>query len=294
MTQIGDFGFKTVVTNNLPNGTVTGYAEAYCPGESFPYVPPSGWVVQSCTVVGVGVDGCCSYCGCSEITCAPVTGATTTSTGSTTSVIATPAQPPSCTISGNVASYYCNGVDYYTCTTGVWTLAQSKSTQCGYVAPTSNATTTITAPGSPDSHGCNPTVSPSAATEWCSSLNQCVSVLAFTSTCPSTTNTAVCAENATTCSGTTLYVCSNGGWVQVESNSPTCGYVAPTGTGGTTTPTTPSNTTFGIDNTTLMYIGIGAVAVIGLVALMGGRKRGGGSTPTVVYAAPPASPPASK
>ena len=56
MTQIGDFGFKTVVANNLPNGTVTGYAEASCRADLF-RTCRHPVIVQSCIYVGIGVDG---------------------------------------------------------------------------------------------------------------------------------------------------------------------------------------------------------------------------------------------
>ena len=270
MTQIGDFGFTTVVANNLPNGTVTGYAEAFCPGESFPYVPPSGWIVQSCTYVGMGVDGSCSSCGCSEITCSPVSTsttptttttssvvsvlATTTSTTATTSVIAAPSQPTTCTVSGSAQSSFCDGVNYFVCTSGTWDFSQANSTQCGYVTP---AATTPTTP--------IPATTPTTTTQ----------------TPASPTTTSVCSENTQQCSGTTLFICSNGGWIDVEQNSPSCGYVAP-GTGTGSSPgagTNQGSTTFGIDTTTLMYIGLGAVAILGLAMIMGGRKRGSSPPP---------------
>ena len=165
-----------------------------------------------------------------------------------------PSQPTTCTVSGSAQSSFCDGVNYFVCTSGTWALSQANSTQCGYVTP---AATTPTTP--------IPATTPTTTTQ----------------TPASPTTTSVCSENTQQCSGTTLFICSNGGWIDVEQNSPSCGYVAP-GAGTGSSPgagTNQGSTTFGIDTTTLMYIGLGAVAILGLAALMGGRKRGSSPPP---------------
>jgi hypothetical protein len=65
-----NFGMITVETDNLPY-SITGYAEATCGGE-FPYVPPTGYMIKSCTAAGLGTHGGCNNCLMSRVTCVPV------------------------------------------------------------------------------------------------------------------------------------------------------------------------------------------------------------------------------
>lgn len=65
-----NFGFVTVETDNLPY-SITGYAEATC-GGAFPYVPPTGYMIKSCTAAGLGTHGGCSYCLICRVTCVPI------------------------------------------------------------------------------------------------------------------------------------------------------------------------------------------------------------------------------
>jgi len=289
MTVLADFHFVQF-TQQTPS-MVQGWAEAFCEGTyAYSTIQPPGWTITACRDGGApaAVQAECSFCGFCLVTLtanssayyvtdipgtttttpAPTTtttdpssattsvlatpAPTTTSPPSTTtSVLATPAPSPTCTVDGVAASSTCNGTDYFTCTNGTWALAQANSTLCGYVTPVTTPAPITTTPAPTTTSPAPTPVSP----------------------------TSTCTENMTVCSGTTLYICSNGGWVQVEQNSTTCGYVAPSqgAAGG-------SNLIAGIDNTTLMYLGIGAIAVIGLLAFTGGHKRGSIPTPA---AAPP-------
>ena len=65
-----NFGMVTVETDNLPY-SITGYAEATC-GGAFPYVPPTGYMIKSCTPAGLGTHGGCNYCLMSRVTCVPI------------------------------------------------------------------------------------------------------------------------------------------------------------------------------------------------------------------------------
>ena len=65
-----NFGMITVETDNLPY-SITGYAEATCGGE-FPYVPPTGYMIKSCTAAGLGTHGGCNNCLMSRVTCVPI------------------------------------------------------------------------------------------------------------------------------------------------------------------------------------------------------------------------------
>ena len=65
-----NFGMRTVETDNLPY-SITGYAEATCGGAS-PYVPPTGYMIKSCTAAGLGTHGGCNNCLMSRVTCVPV------------------------------------------------------------------------------------------------------------------------------------------------------------------------------------------------------------------------------
>ena len=65
-----DFGMRTVEIDNLPY-SITGYAEATC-GGAYPYVPPTGYMIKSCTAAGLGTHGGCRYCLMCRVTCVPI------------------------------------------------------------------------------------------------------------------------------------------------------------------------------------------------------------------------------
>ena len=64
------FGMVTITANNLPH-SITGYVEATCGGR-FPYVPPAGYRIESCTAAGMGTHGGCRGCLMSLVTCVPI------------------------------------------------------------------------------------------------------------------------------------------------------------------------------------------------------------------------------
>ena len=148
----------------------------------------------------------------------------------------------------------CSGTTRMQCNDGAWIAQEYNSQQCGYVPPTTGCTNPTGANG--DTYCDGTTLKQCNGTSWVAKE--------YNSTqCGYGPNPGGCVNPAgvagdTYCDGTTMRRCNGTTWLAKEYNSTQCGYVPPT----------PEPTS---DNT-LIYVGAGLIAAIGIGYALSRRK----------------------